>query len=286
MTHPVKGIDHCYLLVNDLEKAAQNFKNLGFTLSPRGLHSRHMGTANYTIMLQDDYFELLGVVDETPISKLQLAKLASQSEGLHAVVGRIDNAKYAHDNLIKLGFDVENVQSFSRPVKMHDGEEAIAAFETVTIKPNHVPNGIFFLCDHKTKNVVWQPCLMQHQNGAKALDNIYIIADNPQETAKSYNALFSNAILDQDGDIYRLTTGEKSARMTIFPTHLLDSLFGQIDLKDLPHGAYAGFSVLVDDLDTVKQILNQRNISWHETPRQTIYIGPQYTNGTILEFVV
>lgn len=286
MTHPVKGIDHCYLLVNDLEKAAQDYKKLGFTLSPRGLHSSHMGTANYTIMLSHDYFELLGVVSETPLSDLQRRKLSSQGEGLHAVVGRIDNAQRAHDALIALGIDVGDVQSFSRPVVMANGEKDIAAFETVTVDPKHVPNGIFFLCEQKTKNTVWQPHLMQHENGAKALGKIYIVSKDAHHTAQAYASLFANSSIVQEGDLFKLTTGENSAQLVFFPPHELSRIFGHINFDDLPQQAYAGFAVVVDNLGKVKQLLEAQNIVWHETPYQTIYIDPQYANGAILEFVV
>ena len=52
-------------MVRDLDQAAENWKRLGFTVSPRGTHSAKMGSANYTIMLDPDYFELLGVLVET-----------------------------------------------------------------------------------------------------------------------------------------------------------------------------------------------------------------------------
>jgi Glyoxalase-like domain len=40
------GIDHAVVVVNDLDKAAENWKRLGFTVSPRGTHSAHMGSGN------------------------------------------------------------------------------------------------------------------------------------------------------------------------------------------------------------------------------------------------
>ena len=58
----VVGLDHIVVVVRDLDAAAQRWRKLGFTLSPRGLHSAHMGTANHTLMLGDDYLELMGVV--------------------------------------------------------------------------------------------------------------------------------------------------------------------------------------------------------------------------------
>ena len=42
MTHPVKGVDHVFLMVNDLDESCEAFERLGFTISPRGMHSALM----------------------------------------------------------------------------------------------------------------------------------------------------------------------------------------------------------------------------------------------------
>ncbi|MFI5017745.1 MAG: VOC family protein, partial [Dongiales bacterium] len=56
------GIDHSLLGVRDLEAARRRFESLGFTLTPRGRHIG-WGTANYCIMFEAGYVELLGIVD-------------------------------------------------------------------------------------------------------------------------------------------------------------------------------------------------------------------------------
>jgi Glyoxalase-like domain len=59
------GLDHAVVSVHDLDRAARAWAGFGFTLAPKGVHSTHVGTANYTIMLADDYLELLGVITPT-----------------------------------------------------------------------------------------------------------------------------------------------------------------------------------------------------------------------------
>ena len=61
----VIGLDHVVVSVRDLDAAAKAWRALGFTVSPRGTHSPHMGSANYTIMFGEDYMELLGVLTPT-----------------------------------------------------------------------------------------------------------------------------------------------------------------------------------------------------------------------------
>src|ERR1700712_1342058 len=61
----VIGIDHAVVMVRDLDQAAENWKRLGFTVSPRGTHSAKMGSGNATIMFDPDYMELLVVLAAT-----------------------------------------------------------------------------------------------------------------------------------------------------------------------------------------------------------------------------
>ena len=75
------GIDHAVVAVKDLDQAAANWKRLGFTLSPRGTHSEKMGSGNYTIMLDPDYIELLGVLKETEHNIPMREFLARRGEG-------------------------------------------------------------------------------------------------------------------------------------------------------------------------------------------------------------
>src|SRR5262245_49251194 len=62
MPRPITGIDHAIIGVRRLDSAAEVYRKLGFTLSPRGRHYG-WGTANYCIMFAQDYIELLGIVD-------------------------------------------------------------------------------------------------------------------------------------------------------------------------------------------------------------------------------
>ena len=58
------GIDHVVIGVNDLDGARDSFARLGFTVSPRGRHVG-WGTANYTVMFENDYLNLMSIVDPT-----------------------------------------------------------------------------------------------------------------------------------------------------------------------------------------------------------------------------
>ena len=94
----VIGIDHAVVVVRDLDKAAENWKRLGFTVSPRGTHSAKMGSGNYTIMLDPDYIELLGVLVETEHNAPTRAFLAKRGEGIERIAfTAVDSAAGAEE---------------------------------------------------------------------------------------------------------------------------------------------------------------------------------------------
>src|SRR3974390_354805 len=94
----VTGIDPAVVMVKDLDRAAENYRQLGFTVSPRGTHSAHMGTGNYTIMFDPDYMELLGVLAPTEHNAPARAFLERRGEGIERIaLTAVDSAAGADE---------------------------------------------------------------------------------------------------------------------------------------------------------------------------------------------
>lgn len=283
MSHPVKGVDHIFLLVNDLENSAENYRRLGFTLSPRGLHSKEKGTGNYTIMFPEDYFELLGVVAETEGNLHQRAKLSEQGEGLHAVACRISNAAEAKSALAELGIATGPVGAFSRPVSLPNGGEGVAAFETVSFAEKEVPQGMAFMCQHKTRDMVWRPELLDQPNGATGLASITGLSETPQKSADAFARLFADGRVEMMDDVFRVHTGRNSAELIFLTPDTAAKRFPGIDLSLTPSSAFAALRFHVRALDRVRQVLSTSGVPFSESPTGLI-VAPQYANGTIIEF--
>ena len=100
----IVGLDHIVVLVRDLDGAAETWRRLGFTLAPRGTHSAHIGTGNYTIMLGADYIELIGVLTETAHNAPSRALLARRGEGIERAALTTTDAAAGVEELLAHGF--------------------------------------------------------------------------------------------------------------------------------------------------------------------------------------
>ncbi len=285
MTHPVLGVDHTYLLVRDLEASAALYRRLGFTLSPRGLHSPEKGTANHTIVFRNDYLELLGVVRDTDGNRQQREQLREQGEGLQAIANRTRSADEAKGALAALGLATGEVSAFSRPLPLPDGSDGLASFRTLSFDPAGVPLGHFFLCQHETPGMVWRPELQNHENGAIALGEIIGIVSDPKATADVYARFYARGrVIPAEGG-FRVDTGENSASLLFLDRKNAAALFPGQNLDLTPKGGYAAFRLVVGDIDTAKRTLTQGNVPFSVTERGSALVGPEFTSGAIIEYI-
>jgi hypothetical protein len=188
----ISGIDHLLIVVSDLARAAATYGRLGFTLSPRAVHSPHMGTANHTIMLERDYFELLAVLAPTDANERWRRALAD-GEGLAGFAAATPSAAAAGAAWRKAGFAASDGLAFSRAVERADGTRMEARFEVVTLPPQAVPAMSIFACAQLTRDAVWLPELQRHPNTACAIRRLTIAVPDPLVAAETWSRALSGA---------------------------------------------------------------------------------------------
>src|SRR5260370_15955557 len=178
----VIGIDHAVVTVRDLDQAAENWKRLGFTVSPRGTHSAKMGSGNYTIMLDPDYLELLGVLVETEHNAPTRAFLEKHGEGIERVAFTAVDAAAGAEEIRARGYEPVGPIDFERPVTMPGGSLSAAKFAVFQWPIAEAPGGLrIFASQHKTRETVWIPELMKHANGAKRLRQVLVVSPEAAE---------------------------------------------------------------------------------------------------------
>ena len=276
----VIGIDHAVVMVRDLDKAAENWKRLGFTVSPRGTHSAHMGSGNYTIMLDPDYIELLGVLSPTEHNAPARAFLEKR-EGIERVAfTAVDSAAGAEEIRVR-GYAPIGPTDFERPVTMPDGSLSAAKFRTFQWPVAEAPAGMrIFACQHKTRETVWIPELMKHANGAKRLKQVLLVAPEPaKEVAHLSRMIDRDARTEADGAI-AVPSGRDRADFVFLTRDQLARRYPSVPLAGLPERGSVGL-VIAADLMAAERAFGSAGIRSGET----ICVPPAGGNGTLLAFV-
>ena len=275
----IVGIDHAVVIARDLDRAAENWKRLGFTLSPRGTHSAHMGTGNYTIMLDPDYIELLGVLTPTE-HNAPTRTLLEKREGIERVAFTTPDAAAGAEEIRARGSAPVGPTDFERPVTMPDGTLSAAKFRTFHWPVAEAPaNMRIFACQHKTRESVWIPELMQHANGAKRLRRVLLVTPEPAKEAVHLARLIDGSTRSEADGAITVPSGGDRADFVFVSREQLGRRYPGVPLAGLPERGAAGL-VIAADLGKAEKVLGATSVR----SGQSLCIPPASANGTLLTF--
>ena len=277
----VIGIDHAVVMVRDLDKAADNWKRLGFTVSPRGTHSAKMGTGNYTIMLGDDYLELLGVIGETELNAPTRSFLARTGGGIERVAFTTTDAAAGAAHILARGYAPVGPTDFERPVTMPNGNVSAAKFTTFHWPVDEAPGGLrLFACQHKTRDTVWIPVLQAHANTAAGIERIIIVSPDPEADAQHLARMMDAEVDPADGE-FVVPSGSDRADFVVMSREQLNRQYPGVSLGGLPERGGAALVLRVDDLGAAEKAIGTAGIR----TGSAIVVPPAAANGVMLAFV-
>jgi len=168
--------DHAVVnVMGRMDEAAERYRRLGFTLTPRGYHT--LGSINHLAVFADTYLELLGYA---PGERAKRAEMWEHPAGLTGLALRTGDAAALHADLQRRGVPVEPCKDFSRPVAI-DGQERTARFRTFQIDRRAVANGRIFFCQHDTPELIWRRQWQSHANGATGIAGIVVACEAPDQ---------------------------------------------------------------------------------------------------------
>ena len=277
----VIGIDHAVVMVKDLDQAAENYKRLGFTVSPRGTHSAHMGSGNYTIMFDPDYMELLGVLTPTEHNAPARAFLERSGEGIERIAFTAVDSADGAEEIRARGYVPIGPTDFERPVTMPNGTVSAARFRTFQWPTAEAPGGVrIFACQHKTRETVWIPELMKHANGAKRLKQVLIVTPDPAQDAAHLSRMIDrDGKAEADGAV-TVPSGGDRADFVFLTRDQLGKRYPGVSLAGLPERGGAGL-VIAADLAAAEKALGTTGVR----SANGVVVPPASGNGTLLAFV-
>jgi hypothetical protein len=278
----VIGVDHAVVMVRDLDPAAENWKRLGFTVSPPGTHSAKMGSGNYTIMLHPDYIELRGVLAETEHNAPLRAFLAKRGEGIECVVFTAVDSAAGAEEIRARGFEPVGPTDFERPVTMPDGSLSAAKFSVFQWPIAEAPGGVrIFACQHKTPDTVWILELMKHANGAKHLRQALVVSPEPAKDAAHLARMIDREVRTEPDGAVAVPSGSDRADFIFITKDRLGRRYPEVSLVGLPERGGAGLVLATSDLAAAEKAVGRSGVHSGDA----VCVAPAAANGTLLIFV-
>ncbi len=279
MLSQVIGLDHVVVVAHDLDAAAAGWRDLGFTLSPRGTHSAHMGTGNYTIMLGDDYIELLGVLEEKE-HNLPTRQFLAHGEGIERAAFTARDAAAGVAELQARGIAATGPVDFGRPVTLPDGSTTMARFSTFNWPLEERPGGMrIFACQQRTREAVWIPELQKHANTATGIVRVELLSLDPKKAAEHMGRLIDRTPeLLADG-AWRVPSGSTRADFIYLSRTVLAARYPGLALDTLADEGAAALVLRVAELARARQSLQKVAVA---DTSVGLVVPPSHANGLML----
>ena len=275
MNKAVKGIDHVVVMVDGIDAAQNAYEKLGFQVQPRGFH-RKLGTANHLMIFDQDYFEILGIVEDTEFNAERREWLKSGG-GLANVALATDGADLAFEAFKAAGLQPDAPLFFDRAVEIADKTEH-AKFRTVRIPKQQMPVVGFFVCEHQTPQFVYRPEWARHANGARGLLGVYVIAKQPEKWISTVEQYFGVDSARRTEEGVTVNTGTQ-------PIHYLDRKAyaarfpGVVPVRPDDHPA--ALAIRVDSLAACEALLSKNGVRMLVQPGRLIVPPDQAAHLTI-----
>lgn len=280
MLNNIIGLDHVVVAVKDLDAAAKAWAAIGFTLSPRGTHSAHLGTGNYTIMLDPDYIELLGVLAETPHNAPTRAFL-EKGEGIERTAFTAKDADAGAAEIRALGYEAIGPVDFGRPVTLPGGGETEARFRTFFWPVDEQPGGMrIFACQHKTRDAVWIPELMRHANTAQRLLRVELLSPEPRKAAEHLARMIGAVVEAGPDGGWQVASGGGRADFLFFDQTALERRYGTLLAGSRPNEGAVALVVAVSDLEAAAHAAGPSAVR----KDGSVLVPPAAANGMLVVF--
>lgn len=262
---PLLTLDHAGIVVRDLAAGAARWERLGFTLSPQ---SRQRGavpgrdgmqpwaSANRCAVFERGYLELIGLVDPAAWNPWQA--FLERFEGMHLLALRCASADAAYAELAPRAPFLDPPVQRERNLEV-DGEERTMRFRNVFSRDALCAEGRYIVIEHQTPDLLWQRTLMRHDNGAVALEEATVVAEDAGVAAR---------IAALGGIATVSTPAEFRQRHGWAP----------------PAPAFAGVTVSFTNLASAARMMETRGVKLRRSGGD-LWVAPEDANGFVLRMV-
>jgi len=277
MAANIAGIDHAIIGVRDLDQARSVYEKLGFRPTPRGRHVG-WGTANYCLMFEEDYLEILGIIDSKSFTN-NLEKFLKTREGLMSVALETRDPDATRNAWADATLEPADVKDLSRLLE----PDTELQFKNVMLDAKKTAGVPLFACAHLTPEPMRQPGWTEHPNSAVGINAITVVTTEPKDFVDPMSRVFGEPRLTETDNTLAVHTGRG---VLLFATpDDLDMLHPQLqaDLVD-DNACLAVLSLQVRSLAAVADWLDHQDIPYRREASGAIGVDAEHANGVMLEF--
>lgn len=279
MKRAVRGLDHVVVMVDGIDAAEAQYARLGFQVQPRGFHTK-LGTANHLMIFDNDYFEILGIVEDTPFNA-ERREWLKDGGGLANVALATDGADLAFDAFRTAGLEPDAPLFFDRAVEVA-GRTEHAQFRTVRIPKTNMPVVGFFVCEHVTPQFVYRAEWARHPNGARGIAGVTVIAEQPAKWIPELEKYFGAGSVKQEGAGIVADTGTQPIRYLARKDYAA-RYPGIAPVRPGDHPAL--LSIRVDSLASCEALLAKNGVKTVKPDAARLLVPPSEAAHLTIEFV-
>ena len=278
MKRAVKGLDHVVVMVDGIDAAEAAYRRLGFQVQPRGFHKK-LGTANHLMIFDTDYFEILGIVEDTEFNAERREWLKGGG-GLANVALATDGADISFDAFKAAGLNPDAPLFFDRAVEVA-GKMEYAKFRTIRIPKTSMPVVGFFVCEHQTPQYVYRPEWACHPNGARGILGVTVISEQPTKWAPELEKYFGKGSARREGNGLVVDTGTQPIRYLTRADYMA-RYPGVTPVRAGDHPAL--LSVMVESLAACEALLEKNGVIVLKPDASRLVVPPSEAAHLTLEF--
>ena len=284
-----RELDHVGVAVKSLDRGRDAFSRLGFQLTARSFHSGSAsagapvtpwGSGNHCAMFRQGYLEIIGLTDPTMYSSVK--DMVARYEGLHIVAVGCGDADAAYAEFQKAGAPVEAPRALERDAAFGPGDRETrrARFRNIYVDQQKFTEGRFIFIEHLTRDVLWQPHLLTHPNGALGIDAAYFVVADPEATARKFAPIFSERIERFPGAV-KLTLDRGAMWLTEESAWRERVPGGFVPPVPSP----AGFGIRVESIDATRKFLESSGVQVHAGMSSSqLWVAPEDACGAAIQF--
>jgi len=205
-----RGIDHIVHAVRDLDRGAELYRKLGFTVGARNKHP--WGTHNHIVQFAGCFIELVAFVEPEKLGTDDISRLfavynrdfAAAHEGLSMLI--LESKDSGHDvaDFRVAGIAGSDPLRFEREAKRPDGSAVKVGFSLAFAEDRAAPEVRFATCQQHFPENFWNPAFQTHANSVTGVTAVTFVTGDPAAHRDMLRAFSGASDVHEEGAGYAI----------------------------------------------------------------------------------